>query len=268
MSVNLPIGCPWRDDGAGLFVSAGAGRHPERVMSFHEIIVVRRGVLGIHEDGEAFQVAAGEALVLRAGHRHGGTAPYGEDLAFYWLHLVPGSGTAPNRLRVPRHVRLTRPDIVEGHLRRLLNDREAGLIDAIASGCLIQLILLELARSPIGRGDDSGDALAGRARAWLRQHFREDVSTREVAAALRCSGDHLGRVYRRSFGVTIVADLMCWRLDHARWLLLDEGGTIAEVAHRAGFRSDAYLRRCFRRRYGLAPDDFRRAHARLHINTQ
>lgn len=265
---ELPLACPWRDDGAGLFISAGVGRHPERVRPCHEIIVVRRGVLGMHEDGDAFQVAAGEALLLRAGHRHGGTTDYSADLSFYWLHLVP-TGTPPrSRVHIPRHVRLARPDIVEGHLRRLLNDREAGLLDPVASGCLIQLILLELARSPVGRGDDSGDALAGRARAWLQAHFRAAVSTCDVAAALGCTGDHLGRVYRRCFGVSIVADLLAWRLEHARWLLLDGGGSIAAIAAQAGFHSDAYLRRCFRRRYGQSPADYRRAHARLHVNTR
>lgn len=239
-------------------------------MDFHEIILVRRGVLHIHEDDEAVAVAAGEALFLRAGHRHGGTAPYSEELSFYWLHLVPASSWQPapaSARAIPRHTRLTRPDIVESLWRRLLNDREVGQLDPVAGGCLIQLILLELARSPAGRGDDAGDALAGRAQAWLRQHFREAVSTREVAAALACTADHLGRVYRRCFGSTIVADLLAWRLEHARWLLLDAGGAIADIAQRSGFHSDAYLRRCFRRRYGMAPVEYRRAHARLHVNT-
>ena len=44
------------------------------------------GVLNMQEEGQAFTISTGEALLLWPGRMHRGTQPYPEDLEFFWVH--------------------------------------------------------------------------------------------------------------------------------------------------------------------------------------
>ena len=47
----------------GLFISRGIGQHPRRVIDSYELLYVKRGSLGIEEEGHAFRVNAEETLL-------------------------------------------------------------------------------------------------------------------------------------------------------------------------------------------------------------
>src|SRR5690349_15669260 len=82
--------------GAGMLIAREGRRHVDRVANHFVLIFVREGVLPIQEEEKAFEVKAGQSLLLWPARRHWGTADFSPDLRFFWLHffleLSPGAG--------------------------------------------------------------------------------------------------------------------------------------------------------------------------------
>lgn len=266
--LRLHPGQPLQALNAGLFVSRGRGLHPDRTIDSHELILVKRGNLGLAEGTREFTLAAGDALLLWPGRRHYGTAPYPPDLTFYWIHWRMPSGKAPARagLAVPQLGRPARPDRLTELLHQFLDDQESGALQPLQAAWLVQLMLAEAARAAAPSG--AGHLLADRADAYLAAQGHRALSTSEVAEALRCNPDYLGRVYRKARGVTLTDGIHRRRVREARGLLIEGRLNVDEVARECGFDDAGYFRRIFKRLTGLTPRAFQRLHARAHINTR
>ena len=139
----------------GLFVSRGKGIHPQRVIDSSELIFVNRGTLHLREQGMAFDLVAGQSLVLVAGRAHAGTRPYGPDCSFFWLHFrVAREGRSgprkasrsirkPQPIRVPQLATVARPDVLTAVFRRFLEDQESGVLarQPMLGSLLVRLML-------------------------------------------------------------------------------------------------------------------------------
>jgi len=253
---------------AGLFVSRGMGRHPDRVIDTWELIFVRCGVLGLAEAGRAFEVSAGETLLLWPGRRHYGTLDYGEDLAFYWVHFglgPPARGRAEEAVTVAQWSKPPRPDRLTELLHWHLDERVAGRRRGQAASARVRLMLCEVAADP-GEPAGAASTLAGRAQRWIDAHAHQPVTASDVARALHCSTDHLNRSVRAAHGHTLTEAIHRRRLRDAAVLLRTSDLNVDEVARRCGFSQAGYFRRIFRRHHGMSPSRFRRLHPRQPIN--
>jgi AraC family transcriptional regulator of adaptative response / DNA-3-methyladenine glycosylase II len=91
-----------------------------------------------------------------------------------------------------------------------------------------------------------------------------DHSIAGLAGSLGITDRHLRRVFSREYGVAPVAWLQTRRLLAAKQLLTETLLPVMEVAMNAGFGSVRRLNTLFRKRYDLAPADFRRRIATGH----
>jgi AraC-like DNA-binding protein len=264
ISLRLATRPGLRASDAGVFVSPGHGRHPDRVIDSWELIVVERGRLGLAVDEASHELGAGDWVLMPAGVRHRGTAPYPRDLRFVWLHFHPDTAR-DGRLALPAHGRLEDPGAISGLARRLIDHRAAAERAPLVEELLLALVLAEIAAAPPAL--DAAQDLAARAQRLVRARFREDISTNEVASALGVSADHLGRCFRRAYKRTVVDAINQERLREARRLMLLGGGKITDVARSAGFPDAQWFRRLFTRAEGVSPLRWRRLHARVHTNT-
>ena len=278
LTVSVPL--ELRASNGGLFVSRGQGRHPDRVIGSFELIFVSEGVLELREENPSgardFTVRAGEALVLWPGRRHYGLTPYPADLSYYWLHFhLSGENVGRNaqeqlqeRLNVPQHTRVGRPDHLTSLFRRFLDDQETVSVHPAAS-LLVLLMLHEVAGSytpPVA--SDAAALLAGRAHTLIRTHFHEPLSTSQLAKQLRCNPDYLGRVFHARYGLTLTEAVQGRRIKHACKLLLGGERTARQVAADCGFRDVGYFRRIFKRAEGMTPYTFRKLYSKMHVNSE
>jgi len=260
---------------AGLFISRGNGRHPDRVIDSHELIFVRSGTLGMFEEQRRFTLNAGQALLLRPGCRHGGTASYPTDLSFYWIHFrlraIPKAMRPVHRLMLRSPLTVSRPDRLTELFRQFLDDQETGRLTPATADLMMTLLLSEAANTRPAPATDAEAAatLASRADLFIRLHFSELLlSTATIAAALRCNPDYLGRVFQHAYGRTLTDAIHAQRHRQARRLLRDSALRIKEIAHACGFHDAGYFRRRFHRLEGLAPVAFRRLYAHVHVNVE
>ncbi|RYX84371.1 AraC family transcriptional regulator [bacterium] len=269
MSSTLSLGghLPLDSQRAGLMMSRGIGRHINRTADFFVLLFVREGVLHIEELGTAFEVQAGQSLLLWPGRRHGGTKDYDENLQFYWLHFnLTDIGEDHPALSIPQYTNVTRPDFVTELFRRYLDDQETGHLQPLGAALYSWMILMEISdtRPPLDTG--AATSLAGRAYAFVRTHFHEKITASDVAFALGYNSQYLGRVFQRTYNQSLAEAIRRARISHAKSLLLHTNHNVGEIARLSGFEDTTYFQRVFKQLEGMTPLRFRRLHARMMIN--
>jgi len=120
---------------------------------------------------------------------------------------------------------------------------------------LLRLIALggpaqALAAAPPG---PRGSRLAQAARAYLHAQARTLTHLDEVAAALGVSSDHLRHEFKRTYGHSLVRELMEVRVGLAEAMLTQSRLPLAVVSRECGFHSEGYLCRVFRLLRGHSP---------------
>ena len=94
--------------------------------------------------------------------------------------------------------------------------------------------------------------------AWIIQNLDGDLSVQVLARRASMSERHLTRLFGAELGTTPAAYVESVRIDAARRLLESTDLTVAAVAERVGFRSDAVLHRAFGRTVRTTPGSYRR----------
>lgn len=264
---------PVQAENAGLFISRGTGKHPERIIHSHELIFVRSGILGIQEEDHEFLVQAGQTLLLWPERRHYGTLFYQEDLSFYWVHfnvLPLTSASEQSLLTITQYGTVKQPDYLNTLFRRFLDAQEAGYLKQTEANLLLLLMLWEAGQHTtlLPATEKTQTILAGRASEYISTHFHEPISTMTIAQVLNCNPDYLGRIYQRVYKQTITEAIHRRRLAYARKLLLESRQNTTQIALACGFEDSGYFRRVFKRYEGLTPFAFRRLYAQVHVNTE
>ncbi len=246
---------------ASLFISRGVGRHIDRVIDFWELIFVKSGELKIREGDHDFTVKPNQSLILWPGRRHYGTATYGRDLAFYWVHFVfEPIEDMQNFISINQYSTPQRPDTIKELLHKLMVDMKDNRADSFSLNLLIKMIFWEVSRQSETRNapDDPAFALARKTRTFILRHCDEKISASSVADSLRYNPDYLGRVYKKVYGMSVTEAILTEKIREARDLLANSNLTVDEISNRCGFSDDCYFRRVFKQRTGFSPLKYRK----------
>ncbi|HEL6768339.1 TPA: helix-turn-helix transcriptional regulator [Listeria monocytogenes] len=93
---------------------------------------------------------------------------------------------------------------------------------------------------------------------YVEKHYQEPVSLQEVADYTGFSTYYFTKFFKRNTGMTFVTFLNDYRLNKAKWMLLNEAFPVTEVAELAGFSSVKTFHHAFKRAMGVAPLKYRK----------
>ena len=93
---------------------------------------------------------------------------------------------------------------------------------------------------------------------YLQAHFPEPVTLGDAAAEAGFNPSYFSSVFKRELGVGFSEYLTDLRLARVRQQLLEGGGTIKEIAQRAGFFDYRHFCKTFKKKTGLSPAEYRR----------
>ncbi|POZ62960.1 AraC family transcriptional regulator [Chromobacterium alticapitis] len=130
---------------------------------------------------------------------------------------------------------------------------------------LVDVLLIEALRIHCLSGQGQGwlGALADRRLSPVLRALHEDLSAPwtldAMAARAGMSRSAFARYFRARVGDTPLNHLTGWRMQRARALLGGSRLSLAEVAARVGYDSDAAFQRAFKRLAGVPPGEYRRA---------
>ncbi|WP_261640180.1 helix-turn-helix domain-containing protein [Erwinia mallotivora] len=269
--LSLSVTYPLKVQNGGLFISRGVGTHPTRTLSSFELIYLVSGTLSLQEGERIFQLKQGECLLLFPGRQHRGVSVFNDKLKFYWLHfdVLPEQQENPLlQLNIPQHCKVQDEDNLLALFRLFLNE-QARIPQSQSLELLLILLLQEIVRSgaetPAANGP--GAALAWQAKQLITTHYHRLTGASELARSLHCNVDYLGRIFRRTFGLTLTGALQQQRITAAEKMLLTDACSLSEVAAGCGFSDVSYFRRVFRQLRGMTPAAWRKRYCRQHVNS-
>lgn len=104
-------------------------------------------------------------------------------------------------------------------------------------------------------------ALLEEALMHISQHYTEaELSVEAVGSEVHISASQLRRIFQQEIGISPGQYIMKLRLELAQNLLRHEGVAVREAAARSGFSSEFYFCRLFRKKFGITPGEFKKAH--------
>ena len=121
---------------------------------------------------------------------------------------------------------------------------------------LTQLILRHADPPPALRSVGQEHQAVKRTREYIRAHYDENISIRELARVAHLSPFHFIRVFRDETGLPPHAYLTQIRIAEAK-KFLGKGWPVASVAYETGFTDQSHLTRHFKRIVGIPPGRYR-----------
>ena len=126
------------------------------------------------------------------------------------------------------------------------------------------LTTIDLYSANASRAEDSYyRELCRQVRAYIDRHYADsDLSLSVVAAAFSYSPDHLGRLFAKTTGDTVLTCITEKRVNEALRLLEGTLLGVRDVAEAVGYTNAGHLTQLIKKRTGLTPQEYRGAHAR------
>ena len=92
---------------------------------------------------------------------------------------------------------------------------------------------------------------------YIEQHYAEDISRREIAAAFYLAPEYISKIYKRETGVNLNDAIAQCRIAQAR-IRLDRGARVGDVAMEVGFKDFTYFSTTFKKYTGITPNQYRK----------
>jgi AraC-like DNA-binding protein len=229
--------------------------------------IIDEGVATLWCRGNTFAAPRGSVLIVPPGEVHTGGRHCDAALVRYrlvyanadWLAIAAGDARQAMVPPMPRDVVLHHPALC-AELARLC----ASLQNPSSSNLEREERLVTVLRHVVEDRDArrpplAAPAAARRARDYLHAHAAEGVSLLTLATLVERSPSQLIRLFRRNFGFTPHAYQTQRRVEIAKHLLA-QGRAPGFAAVEAGFVDQSHLNLHFKRRVGVTPAAYCRAH--------
>jgi AraC family transcriptional regulator len=160
-------------------------------------------------------------------------------------------------------VPLDRGDVAEGPQVAAIGARLASELRRSddASPLIVEGLLLELFGTLVRSVDRVRPAWLAEAQAIVARRFAEKLTLAALAAEVGVHPVHLARAFRRHYGASVGEQVRALRLQWAREEVA-HGGSLAEIAIRAGFADQSHFTKAFSRAFGVGPAEYRRIQKR------
>ena len=97
-----------------------------------------------------------------------------------------------------------------------------------------------------------------RAAQYMSEHYMDDITSADIAAAAGYSLNYLTRRFREAAGIGVHEYLMFIRLQRAALQLVSTDRTVTDIAISCGFSDSNYFKDAFKKKYGVTPRAYRK----------
>lgn len=209
--------------------------------------------------GKSWRASAGDLLVIPPGLAHDGAAGSPHGYSYRACYLVPSVVGRiiedANIGGLPAEPLLLRGGGLGARAFKdlaALGDGTLSVLERQETLASLLAEVLEALRGQHWMAKQVDPRAAARARAYLHEHFAEDLKTADLAAVAGVSESRLSHVFSAAYKCSPGVYQMALRLAEAR-RLIRAGCPLAEVAAQLGFADQAHLTRRFKAALGVTP---------------
>ncbi len=251
-------------DTCGKFISPGYGKHVVRSQPRWELIYVIKGTLYMFEDEQNFTVNEGEALVLEQNKKHGSTKEYSSDMQFYWFHFFCEQ-TNTDPIIISQHSNPHRKTRIVQLMSDYIAEKYSQNCNQTICNLIAKLLLVEIANRE-GEKETAKNPLAIKTKNFIHTNISKKIHSSDIAKELGYSSDYIERVFKKTFGHTIMKEIKNTRINYCCQLLIHSTLTISQIANFGGFSSVEDFCRVFKQQVMLTPSEYRKKYVHDQIN--
>lgn len=239
--------------------------HPDRILGFHDIVLIQEGGWEIGQDGSSYLLEQGDVIFLHAGHHHYGVNGFLPGAKTMYLHIgaapedrlaeaASGEAAPEDALCLPVVVRsrgsLAVMSLFEDIILTFWSDTANKNLKLAA---LVDLLLLQLS----ALGDEksaSNDKLVQDVLNHIRKTPGRIFTLSELAKMQHICSRSLTDRFKKITGKTIHQYQLDLKLEMAYMLIRDSPGRpFKDTARNLGFYDEFHFSKLFKRKYGFPP---------------
>ncbi len=267
----------------------------ERIIYDYELIYIKQGSCVITIEDQVFQAKPGMIFLFRPGIRHSIRTTEGQlfiqphvhfDLLLYDdrsavnINFRPKNEMSPEELShvrpdvlkvmypdFPDHITLADANYIEFLLYDLITNYKAGHLIGDMFQVDMKWRFLRLfsqvcneIRWQQQRANHAPRALANNIRRYLEAHYSRRISLNELSSMYHMDKSYLGRVFTKTYGVSIIKFHQQTRIERSKELLRYSNASITQIADKLDFEDINTFSRVFKQVTGMSPSEYR-AHA-------
>ncbi len=241
---------------------------PPHTHERYAIGVIEHGALGFYYRGENVVAASGNINLCIPGEVHTGQPAVEEGWTYrmFYFPTTTLQTVASEFADRPRPLPFFQPGVIaDPALAQQLHNLHMKLEQRNTPRLEVETLLLETLGQMINcYADDhppessvSNEKFVVKIlKAYIEEHYSEDISLTELSQLTNLSRFHLVRVFRHGVGMPPHAYLRQVRIRHAK-RLLEVGESVVDVAQATGFVDQSHLTRWFKRFWGITPGQYR-----------
>jgi two-component system response regulator YesN len=103
----------------------------------------------------------------------------------------------------------------------------------------------------------NGNHIINRAKSYIREHFRQELSLEEISRILNISPQYFSRLFKEETGYNFIEYLTFVRIERSKQLMNSTDMTIKEICFSVGYTDPNYFSRLFKKNTGLSPTTYK-----------
>lgn len=230
------------------YSSAEVHRHP-----FFEIFYIEKGAFEVQIGQRIETVSEGDVFVISPDYLHSFTCDAGATLLYAGLFFSSAAGGA-----YPPCFRVKDKSLAE-RLEKVCIEADGQGADFLAqsAGALMSPLGEMLLSFFPGSSRGTEDVLSAKIKNYLHRHMCENITVKDIAAALYMNHHYLGEYFKKHNGVTVKEYLLELRMQKAFKLLKEDKLTVSQIAEALGFDTVQYFSTKFKAYYGMTTAKYR-----------
>ena len=98
---------------------------------------------------------------------------------------------------------------------------------------------------------------------FIAQNYRENLTVKDISDVVGVTPDHANTIFKKTFGHSLMRQVMIERINHAQRALLFTDDPISGIAMDCGFSSISCFNTAFRNLNNCSPSDYRKSHHKI-----
>ncbi|CAG7599047.1 Transcriptional activator NphR [Paenibacillus solanacearum] len=241
--------------------------HPEHL----ELMLIAEGSVNIVIDNRSYEAEPGSLILYNAGIWHEEHALPDRSCKIMYLGVngfqlpgLPGNSVTANPDHYVLHLAERYDDMerkfwdMHAH-KHAKTTHSAWVANCLAAAYVIEVLSL-LSPSEHLAEEKSKKRDITPVKQYIHEYYSKNLTLADLSRIAFMSPFHLSRLFKAETGCSPLQYIISYRLEVAKYYLLNTDDTIASIAERVGYTSETHFHNLFRRWTGESPGWFRDNH--------